>query len=100
MRDPRIASEKRIGAEHDGGVHRIDQLRHCAVVQRRRIKIDAHAEDQRQHDPDGQPEGMEHRQDIEHFVFAAEIDAGRGLRGVCQHIAMGEYDTLRNALRS
>ena len=47
----------------------VDQLRHDPVVQRRRIEIDRHAGDQRQHQPDRQPEGMEHRQHVEHLVL-------------------------------
>ena len=43
-------------------------------MQRRRIEIDAHAGHQRQHQPDGEPERVEHRQHVEHLVLAAEVD--------------------------
>ena len=100
MRRPRIARQERVGAEHDGGIHPIDQLRHRAVVQGRGIEKDAHAEDQRQYHADGEPERMEHRQHVEHFVLAAEIDAGGALRGVRQHVAVGEHDALGHAFRA
>ena len=100
MRGARIAGEERVGAEHDGGVHAVDQLRHGAVVQRRRIEIDLHAGDQRQDQPDRQSERMKHRQHVEHLVGAPEVDAGRGLRGVRQHVAVGQHDALGRALRS
>ncbi len=43
---------------------------------------------------------MEHRQHVEHLVLAAEIDAGGGLGGVRQHVAVGEHDALGHALRA
>ena len=46
----------------------VDQLRHDAVMQRRRIEIDRHAGQQRHHQPARQAEGVEHRQHVEHLV--------------------------------
>ena len=43
---------------------------------------------------------MEHRQHVEDLVGAPEIDAGGGLGGVRQHVAVGEHDALRHALRA
>ena len=45
----RIAVEEGVGAEQHGGADAVDQFRHGAVMQRRRIKIERHAGDQRQH---------------------------------------------------
>ncbi len=100
VRRARVAGEEGVGAEQDRGVRAVDQLRHDPVVQRRGIEIDAHAGDERQHEADRQAEGVEHRQHVEHLVAAAEIDARRGLRGVRQHVAVGEHDALRRAFRA
>ena len=95
-----VAGEERVGAEQDRRVRAVDELRDDPVVQRRRIEIDPHAGDERQHEADRQPEGVEHRQDVEDLVGAAEIDPRRGLRRVRQHVAMGEHDALRHAFRA
>ena len=100
VRRARIAGQERVGAEQDGGVAGVDQLRHDPVVQRRGVEIDAHARDERQDQARRQPEGMEHGQHVEHLVGAPEIDAGRRLRGVRQHVAVREHDALGRALRA
>ena len=45
MGDAGVAGEERVGAEQDRGVRAVNELRHDAVVQRRRIEIDRHAGD-------------------------------------------------------
>ena len=77
MRRARIAGEERVGAEHDGGVHAVDQLRHRAVVQGRRIEIDRHARDQRQDRAGRQAERVEHRQHVEQLVAAGRSRCAR-----------------------
>ena len=69
-------------------------------MQRRRIKIGRDAGDERQHRAGGQAEGVEDRQHVEELVLAAEIDAGRGLRHVGQHVAVGQHDALGRAFRA
>ena len=93
----RIAVEERVGAEQDGRAYAVNQLRHGAIMQRRRIEVDRHAGNQRQHDAAGEAERMEDRQRIEHLVFAAEIDPGRALRDVGEDVAVGKHDALRQA---
>ena len=97
VRDARIAIEECVGAEHDGGVHAVDQLGHGAIVQRRRIEIDADAGNERQHHTNREPERVEHREHVEHLVLAPEVDAGGGLGGIRQHVAVGQHDALRHA---
>ena len=94
----RIAGQECVSAKEDRRVGAVDQLRHDAVVQRRRIEIYRHAGNQRQHKADRQPETMEDRQHVEHFVGTAEINARRRLGGVGQNIAMREHDALWRAL--
>src|SRR6516165_1063804 len=43
---------------------------------------------------------MEYRQDIEHLVFPAEVDARGRLRGVRQHVAVREHYALRQPFGS
>ena len=43
---------------------------------------------------------MEHRQRVEQLVLAAEIDAGRDLRDVGQHVAVRQHDALGQAFRA
>ena len=93
-----IPGEERVGAEHDRGVHAVDQLGHGAVVQRRGVEIDRHTGDERQDGAGGQPEGVEHRQYVEQLVLAAEIDARGSLRAVRQHVAMRQHHALGRAL--
>ena len=64
----RVAGQERVGAEQDRGVDAVGQLRHRPVVQRRRIEERAHAAEQRQQQPAGQAEAVEHRQRVEHHV--------------------------------
>ena len=66
-------------------------------MQRRRIEIDRHAGNQRQHDAAGEAERVEDRQRVEQLVLAAEIDAGRALRDVGQHVAVRQHDALGQA---
>jgi len=80
------------------GVHAVNELRHGAVMQWRRIEIDPHARDERQHDAHRQPEGVEDRQDVEHLVGPTEVDPGGGLRRICQHVAVGKDDAFGRAL--
>ncbi len=98
MRHTRIAVEERVGAEHDRRVHAVNELGDGAIVKRRRIEIDTHPGDQRQHQPDGEPERVEHGQHVEQLVLRTEVDARGSLRGIGQHVAMGEHDALRHAL--
>ena len=100
MRGARIAAEERIGAEDDGRVGPVDQLRHDAVVQRRGVEIDGHAGDQRQHRTRRQAEGVKHRQDVEHLVACMEVDARGGLRGIGENIPVGEHHALRRTFRA
>ena len=61
----RVAGEERIGAEHIGRADAVNQLRHDAVVQRRRIEECRHAGEQRQHDAAHEAERVKRRQRVE-----------------------------------
>ena len=95
-----IAGEEGIGAEEDGGVGIIGELRHEAVMQRRGVEEGLHPGQQRQQQPAGEAEGMEDRQGVEHHVSRVEIEQRAHLIAIGQDIGVAQHHALGRALRA
>ena len=98
VRDPGIAGEEGVGAEEDGRVDGVGDLRDDAVVQRRGIEEGPGAGEKRQQQPAGQPEGVEDRQGVEDHVGRVEVDPRRELVAVGQDVGVAEHHALGRAL--
>ena len=100
MGDARIAREEGIGAEHDRGVRLINELWDDAIVQRRWIKINRDAGDERHQQARGQAERMEDREGVEDFVGAVAGDAREALSAIRENVPVREHDAFRRTLPS
>ena len=93
-----IAAKEGVRAKQNRGICAINQFRNNPVMQRRRVHIHRNTGSQRQNQPNGEPERVKHRQNIENFVLPAEIDPRRRLRGVCEQIGVREHHAFRRPL--
>jgi len=62
------------------------------------VEEDRHPVEQRQQRPAGQPEAAEHRQGVEDYIRAVEIDPRGKLRAIGEQVALGQQHTLGQSL--
>ena len=100
MRLARVAVEEGVRANHDGTVAVVENRRHRAVMQRRRINENVNATHEREQRADGQAEAVEQRHRVENPVIVLNVSDQQQLPNVRDQVRLGEFDPFGHAFRS
>ena len=95
-----IAIEEGVGADHHGAVAVIHHSGDDSIVQGRWIQEGVQTANQGQQGAGGQAEAVEEGECVEEPFLIGNVEKGVHLADVGQEIGVGEYHSLRNALRS